>query len=53
MLDERPRSANRERIVLPVSRVRGWLKPGVDLMRFSDYQATEDLEYIERLRKLK
>jgi hypothetical protein len=41
----------RKRVVLPVSKATGGLRPGVDLTRFSDYQATEDLEYVERMKR--
>ena len=34
------------------SKASGGLLPGVDLTRFSDYQEMEDLEYIERMKKL-
>jgi len=37
-------------VLLPVSKATGWLLPGVDLTRFSDYQEMEDLEYIERMK---
>jgi ribbon-helix-helix CopG family protein len=53
VVDESPKPMRRKRVVLPVSKARGWLKPGVDLTRFSDYQEMEDLEYIERLRNFK
>ena len=41
----------RKRVVLPVSKATGGLRPGVDLTRFSDYQAMEDLEYVERMKR--
>jgi hypothetical protein len=46
--------AKRRGVVLPrVSEATGGLLPGVDLMRFSDYQAMEDEEYIERMKHFK
>jgi hypothetical protein len=53
VVDKRPRPAKRRRVVLPVSRATGGLMPGIDLTRFSDYQAMEDLEYIERMKRMK
>jgi hypothetical protein len=51
VVDERPKSPKRRRVVLPVSKATGGLMPGVDLTRLSDIQDMEDLEYIERMRK--
>lgn len=51
VVDERPKSPKRRRVVLPVSKATGGLRPGVDLTRLSDIQEMEDLEYIERMRK--
>jgi len=48
VVDERDKPAKRRRIVLPISKATGGLLPGVDLARFSDYQETEDLEYVAR-----
>lgn len=46
--------AKRRGVVLPrVSKATGGLLPGVDLTRFSDYQAMEDEEYIERMKHFK
>jgi hypothetical protein len=53
VVDERPRPARRRRVVLPVSKATGGLRPGVDLTRFSDYQEQEDLEYVERMKRFK
>ena len=50
--DKLTRPAKR-RVVLPVSTATGGLKPGVDLTRLSDYQETEDLEYVERMKHFK
>lgn len=35
--------------MLPVSKATSGLRPGVDITRFSDYQAMEDLNYVERM----
>jgi hypothetical protein len=51
VVDERPKSPKRRRVVLPVSKATGGPRPGVDLTRLSDIQEIEDLEYIERMRK--
>jgi hypothetical protein len=53
VVDERPKPAGRRRVVLPVSKATGGLRPGVDLTRFSDYQEQEDLEYVERMKRFK
>jgi ribbon-helix-helix CopG family protein len=53
VVDERPKPTRRRRVALPVSKAKGWLKPGMDLTRFSDYQEMEDLEYVERLQNIR
>jgi hypothetical protein len=53
VLDEGGRPAKRRRVVLPVSKAKGGLLPGVDLTRLSDQQEIEDLEYLERSKRLK
>jgi hypothetical protein len=40
----------RRDVVLPVSKAKGWLRPGLKL---ADVDEMEDLEYIERLKHLK
>ena len=35
---------------IPVSKATGWLLPGVDINKFSDIQAMDDLEYAVRLK---
>ncbi len=50
---DKGRPARRERVVLPVSKAKGGLLPGVDITRFSDYQEMEDLEYVERMKTFK
>lgn len=52
-VDDRAKPGKRRRVVLPVSKATGGLLPGVDLTRFSDYQALEDEEYIERMKHFK
>jgi plasmid stability protein len=52
MLEHKPDEGGREWLPLPTSKAKGGLLPGVDLTRFSGYQEMEDLEYIERLKKL-
>jgi hypothetical protein len=48
------RKARKTKRITPiVSKAKGGLLPGVDLTRFSDYQAMEDLEYVERMRHFK
>lgn len=41
----------RRRVLPPVSKTKGGLRPGINLNRLSDIQEMEDLEYIERMRK--
>jgi hypothetical protein len=41
----------RERVLPPLAKETGGLRPGVDLTKFSDYQELEDLEYAERLKR--
>ncbi len=53
VVDERPKPAKRRRVVLPVSKATGGLMPGVDLTRLSDLQEQEDLEYVERMKRMK
>ncbi len=42
-----------ERVLPPVSKARGGVRLGVDLTRFSDIQGGDDLEYMERLGRLR
>lgn len=42
--------ATRRNVVLPVSKAKGWLRPGLTL---ADVEEMDDVEYIERLRHLK
>ena len=53
VLAQRPDKKKRRLEPLPVSKQTGGLLPGVDLTKFSDYQETEDLEYLARLKALR
>jgi hypothetical protein len=53
VVDGRPKPARGKRILPRTSKATGGLMPGIDLTRFSDYQETEDLEYIERMKHFK
>jgi hypothetical protein len=44
------KASNKKRVMPRVSTAKGGLLPGVDITRFSDIQAMDDLEYAERLR---
>ncbi len=44
------RKAEKERTMPRVSRAKGGLMPGIDLTRYSEIQAMDDLEYAERLK---
>jgi hypothetical protein len=50
--DDRKR-ARLKRVMLPVSKAKGGLRPGVDLTSFSAIQEMDDLEYMERMKHLK
>jgi hypothetical protein len=45
-----PKPSKKQRVIPRVSKAAGGLLPGVDLTRFSDIQAMDDLEYAERLK---
>ena len=45
-------AGRRDRVLPRTSKAKGGLRPGVDLTKFSDYQEIEDLEYLERMKKL-
>jgi hypothetical protein len=53
VVDERPKPAKGKRVLPRISKATGGLMPGVDLTRFSDYQGQEDLEYVERMKRMK
>jgi hypothetical protein len=42
-----------KRVRLPVSRATGGPAPGVDYANFSALQEMEDIEYVERMKRLK
>jgi plasmid stability protein len=50
ILDDRPRTAERRRIMPRVSSAKGGLLPGIDLNDSSSLQELEDLEYVRRLK---
>ena len=47
-LDDKP--TKRRDVLLPVSKAKGWLRPGLTL---ADVEEVDDLEYTERLKHLK
>lgn len=49
-LDDSAKPAKRRDVVLPVSKARGWLRPGLTL---ADVEEMDDLEYIERMKHFK
>ncbi len=49
----KPRSANTERVMPRVSKAKGGPAPGVDLTSFAAIQEMDDLEYMERMKRLK
>ncbi len=51
VVTENRKPEKRGRVVLPVSKATGGLRPGVDLTRFSDIQEQDDLEYMERMKR--
>ena len=53
MVAEKPKSAKRKRVMLPVSSATGGLLPGVDLTQMWKIWEMEDLEYVERMKHFK
>lgn len=51
VVTENRKPDKRKRVVLPVSKATGGLRPGVDLTRFSDIEEQDDLEYMERMKR--
>jgi hypothetical protein len=49
----KPKAAKTERVMPRVSKAKGGLLPGVDLTSFSAIQQMDDLEYMERMKRLK
>lgn len=53
VLAEKKKPSKPRHVVLPVSKAKGGLRPGVDLTRSSNYQEMEDLDYVERMKRFK
>jgi hypothetical protein len=52
IVDRPQKPGKRRNVVLPrVSKATGWLRPGINFDRMSDYYEMEDLEYVERMKK--
>ena len=51
VVSDAPKQTKKERVIPRVSKASGGLMPGIDLTRFSDIQAMDDLEYAERLKR--
>jgi len=49
----KPKAANTERVMPRVSKAKGGPAPGVDLTSFAAIQEMDDLEYMERMKRLK
>jgi hypothetical protein len=47
------RAPKAKRVLPPISKATGGLRPGIDLIRFSDIQGLDDLEYMERMKRFK
>lgn len=50
---ESRRPEKRKRVLPPISKASGGVRPGIDLTRFSDIQGLDDLEYVERMKRFK
>ena len=50
VLDERPASSGKTRVLPPVSSATGGVMPGIDLSNSAALQEMDDLEYVRRLR---
>jgi hypothetical protein len=50
---DKPKSAKRRRVVLPVSSATGGPMPGFENMNFSELQELDDLQYVERMKHFK
>ena len=50
---ENRKPAKEKRVLPPISKATGGLRPGVDLTRFSDIQGMDYLEYMERMKRFK
>jgi hypothetical protein len=49
----KPKAAKTERVMPRVSKAKGGLRAGVDLTSYSAIQEMDDLEYVERMKRLK
>lgn len=50
VLNEKGAPKLQKRVMPPVSKAKGWLRPGVDLNDMSSVYEMEDLEYMARLK---
>src|SRR3954469_20513736 len=53
VVSEERKPPKRKRVLPRVSKATGGLRAGVDITRFSEIQALDDLEYMERMKRLK
>jgi hypothetical protein len=53
LVNEKKRAAKAKRVMPPVSKATGGPMPGIDLTDFSALQEMDDLEYVERMKRLK
>jgi hypothetical protein len=51
VLSEERKPSKRKRVLPRISKASGGLRPGVDTTRFSEIQALDDLEYMERMKR--
>jgi hypothetical protein len=49
--DRKPGKA--KRVMPPISKATGGLRPGIDLTRLSEIQGRDDLKYIKRMKRFK
>jgi hypothetical protein len=49
--DRKP--ARAKRVLPPISKATGGLRPGVDLIKLSEIQGVDDLEYMERMKRFR
>lgn len=49
----KPKATKTERVMPRVSKAKGGLRAGVDLTSYSAIQEMDDLEYVERMKRLK
>jgi hypothetical protein len=53
LVNESRKSGKPKRVMPPISKATGGPMPGIDLTSFSGLQETDDLEYVERMKRLK